>query len=142
MPYATQAQLSDRFGADLLVRLTDRGPLPTGEIDSDVVARALADADALIDGYLAARYQLPLATVPALVVDLALAIAVYKLHVFQPDPKIEADHKAALSTLRDIARGDIRLAVAGVEPVTSDGGGAVVTDRERPFTADKMTGFI
>lgn len=142
MSYATQAQLVDRFGEQMLVRLTDRGEVATGAIDAAVVTRALADTDALIDGYLAVRYTLPLTATPALVVDLALAIAIWKLHVYQPDAKIEADCKAALATLRDLSRGDVRLDVAGAEPATGDGGGAVVTDRDRPFTADNMTGFI
>jgi hypothetical protein len=58
----------------------------------------------MIDGYLAGRYQLPLTEVPPLVVDLAQVIAIYKLHPFEPDPKISNDYNQALKTLRDIAR--------------------------------------
>src|SRR5690606_6605607 len=49
------------FRRPLLVALTDRAEVATGEIDQDVVDRALADTDAMIDGYIAARYALPLA---------------------------------------------------------------------------------
>lgn len=142
MPYATQQALIDRFGERLLVSLTDRAELATGQVDEGVVARALADTDATIDGYLAGRYALPLAETPALVADLALAIAVYKLHVYAPDPKIGADYADALRLLRDIGSGAVRLSVAGAEPATTGGSGARITDRERPLTADNMKGFV
>ena len=63
MPYATQADLETRFGSAELAQLTDR--ISGSVIDAAVVGRALADAEAEIDGYLAARYQLPLASAPA-----------------------------------------------------------------------------
>jgi phage gp36-like protein len=140
--YATLAQLTDRYGEEMLVRLTDRAALPTHAIDETVVNRALADADALIDGYLQGRYVLPLVATPPLLTDIALAITIWKLHVYKPDEKIEADYKAAEKQLAQIASGTIRLSVAGVEPADEGGGGAVVTDRERPFTPESLTGFI
>lgn len=142
MTYASAQQLEDKFGIRLLVDLTDRADPPAGEADADVLGRALADADAVIDGYLAARYQLPLETVPPLVSDIASAIAIYKLHTFSPDPKIEEDHKYALRTLELIARGTVRLPVAGIEPKGTGGTTARVTDRERNLTQDNMKGFI
>lgn len=143
MAYATLQQLIDRFGERMLVALTDRADIPAHVIDQAVIDRALADTDALIDGYLMARYVLPIVgAVPPLLADLAQAIAIYKLHVQAADPKIEADYKDALRALQQIASGTIRLPVAGAEPATQGGSGAVVTDRERPFTAENMKGFI
>ncbi|NNG05319.1 MAG: DUF1320 domain-containing protein, partial [Inquilinus sp.] len=81
MSYATQAQLVERYGTVRLVELTDRAEPPAGAIDAAVIDRALADADALIDGYVAARYDLPLPAVPDLLRDLALSIVFYKLHL-------------------------------------------------------------
>ena len=142
MAYATAQQLEDKFGTRLLVDLTDRADPSTGMIDGDVVGRAITDAEATIDGYLAARYVLPLATVPPLVTDLALALAIYKLHTYSPDPKFTDDYKMAIRTLEQISRGMIRLPVAGIEPKGTGGGGARVTDRERPLSAGSMKGFI
>lgn len=142
MPYATLALLTDRYGERLLVALTDRGELATGAVDATVVDRAIADTDALIDGYLAGRYVLPLAATPPLVTDIAQAIAIWKLHVYQPDPKIEADYKEAVRQLQQIAQGAIRLPVAGVEPASQGGSGARLTDRDRPMTAENLKGFI
>ncbi len=142
MTYATQLNLTDRFGERMLIDLTDRAEVATGLIDVDVIDRALADTDAFIDGYLAARYVLPVATVPDLLVDLAQAIAIYKLHVYAPDPKIEEDYKQAIRTLKDISTGAVRLSIAGAEPEGTGGSGVRITDRERPLTAQNLKGFI
>lgn len=143
MTYSSLQLLTDRYGEYTLVALTDRTHPATGVLDQAVVARALSDADAMIDGYLAVRYALPLASVPALIEDLAGSIAIYKLHVAAPDPKVQADYDQALRTLKDISRGDVRLSVAGIEPsAPGTGSGVRVTDRERPMTADNLKGFI
>ena len=142
MLYTTLQQLTDRFGARMLVALTDRAEVATGEIDESVVDRALADTDAMIDGFLAARYTLPLAETPGLLADIAQVIAIWKLHVAAPDPKIETDYKDALRMLRDLASGTVRLQVAGAEPAGTGGSGARITDRERPLTEANLKGFI
>lgn len=142
MPYATLATLTDRYGLATLVSLTDRGAVATGAVDTAVVNRALADADALIDGYLAARYVLPLASVPPLLASIAAAVAFWSLHIAAPDDKVRKDYDDALRQLRDIADGRLRLPVAGVEPAGTGGTGVTTTDRDRPMSADNMTGFV
>lgn len=142
MSYATQADLVDRFGINMMLMLADRDDPPAGEIDAAVVARALADADAAIDGYLKGRYLLPLATTPPLVRDLAQAIAVYKLHRDTVSEKVRRDYEDAIKSLRDISNGVIRLDVAGVEPDSSGASGVQFSDRPRDMTPDNMKGFI
>ena len=143
MTYATQTGLTERYGEAMLVALSDRAEVPTGTVDADIVARALTEADALIDGYLAGLYALPLATTPPLLVQLAEAIAIYNLHLTEPEAKVKADYEAAIKRLGEIARGVIKLAdAAGLEPAAPTGAGVQITDRERAFTPDSMTGFI
>lgn len=143
MTYATLAQLTAKLGALVMIQLTDRGQPPTGAVVESVVDRALADTDAVIDSYLASRYALPIVGgVPAVVVDLALAIAAYKLHPFTPDKKIEDDYKDALSSLKLIATGTQRLQIAGVEPSSSGSGGVMASDRPRDLTPENMRGLI
>lgn len=142
MTYATLDALEVAYGRDLLVQVTDRGPVLSGVVDGAVVDRALAYADATVDASLAVRYRLPLMQVPAIVVEIALAIAMYKLHRFQPNPKIKDDYDQALRDLRDIAKGEKKLDLAGIEPKTSGAGGVVATDRERPLTPESLSGFI
>jgi len=140
--YTDLARLTARFGADMLIRATDRAEVPMGAIDTIVVAKACDDATALIDGYLAGRYALPLAEVPPLLAALAEDIAIWRLHPYEPDGKLKADYDAAMRALRDISTGTIRLAVSGVEAPSTGTTGAQFTDRERPLTQDSMKGFI
>lgn len=142
MPYVTLAQLIDRYGEPALVALTDRGQFATGVVDEAATDRAIADADATIDGYLARRYQLPLTVAQPLLVKIAGSIVFYSLHTFQPDEKIAADHKEALAMLRDISAGTVALTAAGIETPNVAGSGARITDRDRQLTQDNMTGFI
>ena len=142
MPYCTLADLIDRFGQRQLTALTDRGEFATGAIDEPTVERAIADTDAVIDGYVAARYALPIDPPQPLLRDVALSITFWKLHTSAPDPKVEADYKEALRQLQQIAQGLVRLNAAGVEAPGTGGSGARLTDRARPLTADNLKGFI
>lgn len=142
MPYATSDQLIERFGERMLVDLTDRADVPTGTIDTAVIGRALADTDAVIDGYLAGRYALPLAETPPQLLDLALSIAIYKLHPSAPDPKIEKDYDGALKTLVQISTGVVRLPAAGIEPAAATSSGVETIDREREMSPESLRGFI
>lgn len=143
MAYCTLQQLNDRFGPATIVALTDRADEPTGQVDLEVLNRAIDEADATIDGYLAARYALPLAAVPSLLTTLSMDITIWRLHLSEPSAKVKADYDAALRSLRDIGAGTIRIPGAGgLEPAAPSTSGVVVTDRDRPFAANEMKGFI
>lgn len=107
MPYATQSDMTDRYGEQELIEQTDR--TNTGLVDATVVARVLSDASAMIDGFMASRYVLPLASVPPLLVGLCCDLARYALY---PDavPTAVADrYKDAIARLKEIAAGTIKL---------------------------------
>lgn len=140
--YCTQDDLVARFGETMLIDLTDRSVVATGEIVGDVVAAALGATDAVIDGYLLDRYLLPLSEVPPLLADIATAIAIWKLHTGMPGEKVTADYRDAIKSLEQIGKGTIKLAVAGVPQAGTSDTGAVFTDRERPLTEATMKGFI
>lgn len=142
MSYTTLAALTDRYGERMLAALTDRAVPATGDVDEDVVDRAIADAAAVIDGHLAVRYRLPLAAVPPLVGDLAARIAIWNLHTAAADPKIEADYREAIRTLEGLSKGVLRLDLDGVEPAAAGNSGARITDRDRPMTAENLKGYI
>jgi phage gp36-like protein len=109
MPYASKQEMIDRFGQDELIQLTDRSNPPTGAIVDSVLDAALADADAEINGYLQARYTLPLASVPLLVSRLARDIARYFLYDDQVPETIGDRYRAAVKTLDQISKGVIQL---------------------------------
>ncbi|WP_300439400.1 DUF1320 domain-containing protein [uncultured Mameliella sp.] len=142
MSYCTQDDLEQRYGTQLLVDLTDRGELATGAIDADTVTRAISEADALIDGYVKGRYRLPFAVTPDPIPKISREIAIYTLHVYEPNEKIVRDYSQAIKTLQEIAKGNVILDADGVTPSETGAGGVRVNDRDRPFTADNLKGFI
>ena len=120
MPYVTLAQLIERYGEPALVAVTDVAEFATGVVNEAKVARAIADADAVIDGYLAKRgYALPLQPVHRLVTAWCRAIARYHLHKnrLAPDGKdpIERAWRDALRLLQQVADG--KFALGAGDPV-------------------------
>lgn len=100
-----------RIPEGTLIQLTDDSG--TGTLDQEKVDAAIAEAGALIDGYLRTRYPLPLAPVPPLLTPLASAIAAWQLYglraEFATPDRIKDDYKGALDTLKLIQKGDVRL---------------------------------
>lgn len=142
MAYCTLDELIDRYGEGELVQLTDRGEEASGEVNAATVARAIADTDAIIDGYLKNRYLLPLSDTPPLLADIAKTVAFYKLHTAVAPDKARRDYEDAMRLLDKIASGSIRLDVAGAEPAASGSSGVRTNDRERELTPDNMKGFV
>lgn len=142
MPYATQQDLADRYGADELRAVSDRADPPLGAIDAAVVAKALGDASEEIDGYLAKRYQLPIAApVPGVLVGLACDIARFRLHRHIPPDDVKDAYTRAVKRLQEIAGGSFLLQIAGVQPVQGGTDIAMLEAPARVFTAKSMQGF-
>lgn len=109
--YATVQELETRLGgAEALVTLADRDG--DGVADAELVERALADAAAEIDSYLAGRYALPLPTAPAVLVRLACDMAVYRITCDYGQgltEEIRQRYEDAVSWLKRAASGDVSL---------------------------------
>jgi len=144
MSYATQQDLIDRFGETEIVQLSDRADQPAGAIDAAIVAKALADADELIDGYLAGRYAVPVAApVPAILIAIASDIARYRLHVHEPPELVRKNYEDALRRLKDIADGTLVLQVAGAEVAETrpPGAGVEFSGPDPMFSRGRLSGF-
>lgn len=140
MSYATLTDLVERAGDTEIRSIADRDR--DGTADPDVVAAALADADNTIDGYVGAKYDLPLQTVPALVNTWAVSIARYVLHRNGAPDHVEKDYKEAISALKDVARGLIALPVAaGETPPTAVNGTVMSSHPDQVFTPEKLRGW-
>ncbi len=107
MAYCTKAQLIDRFGETELRQRTDRAG--TGAINDAVLAQAIADADAEINGYLTA-YPLPLAIVPANFARIACDITRYYLYDDAVIAAVKDRYDSAIKYLAQIAGGKISIA--------------------------------
>lgn len=141
MGYATQQDMVDRFGETELVQLTNRDNPAATTINATVIGKALADADAQIDGYLG-RYTLPLAIVPPMLTRHACDIARYHLYDERATEQAQKRYDDAIAYLKDVAKGDILLGptTAGETPAPADG--AQVESADSVFRRDRSTGFI
>ena len=139
MPYCTQTDIEEQLSPAELIQLTDDAG--AGTLDSTVLARAIADADAEIDAYLYQNYSTPLSSVPAIVRKLSVDIAIYHLcsrrPVGMPDIR-KARYDLALKMLKDISTGLISI---GALPPTLPGDGPKSTGArdDRIFTIGKSS---
>ena len=106
------------------------------DIPGGVQTAALVNASAIADGYLAARYHLPLsawgADLKQAVTDIAAWLCLKRLG-FNPadaDSEISTGNARAVKWLEGVARGDITPAITDTAPVTS-GAGAVLSAPRR-----------
>jgi phage gp36-like protein len=116
MPYAVLTDLIARFGERELIQLTDRATPPADQIDATVAQPALDAAASMIDGYVGAKYALPLPATPPLLTDVACDLARYRLYSDQAPEAVRDRYKDAILTLRGISEGRIKIDVAAVEP--------------------------
>lgn len=146
MAYCTQSDLLEQISQDVLIQLTDDDD--AGIIDSDVVTRAIADADAEIDSYCGTKYDVPFSTTPVMIRKLSVDIAIYNLYGRRqgaPDDRKER-YDDAISFLKDIAKGIASL--GGDAPSNDDDAGPEVTtvksDRvfSRGLDSDSSTGTL
>lgn len=107
MAYCTLVDLKNYTSRDILQQLTDDNN--NDEIDQEKVDFAIGQASDLIDGYINGRYTLPLTTVPAMILDVAVKLSIYFLYkrsltLTLPDP-IKDDYDEGMHILRDVQRG-------------------------------------
>ena len=134
MTYASRTDLEDRYGADELEQR--ESALPAG-----AVAKALADADALVNGYVAGRYAVPLAPVPDNVPRLACAVARYYLLGDAATEQARRDFEDALAWLKGVAAGSIPLPKAAEAEVPATGGTPVTRTSAKRFGAANLEGY-
>lgn len=140
MTYAVKQDLIERYGAQDILQLTDHSH--TDSIDDDVVSRALADADAEINGYLAARYTLPLTDTPPLVKRLACEIAYYLLFRALPTELAADRYTKAVAVLKGLSNGTVSLGLNSTG--TGEPGTEAAVEHagpERIFTGQTLDGY-
>jgi phage gp36-like protein len=118
--YCTKQNLIDRFGEGELIQLTDR--TGAGVINDTVLNQAIGDADGEINGYLAGRYDLPLASVPPVLVLKACDIARFYLYDEAVPDIVKTRYENAIAWLKGVAKGDISLGLdTGSAEIVSSG---------------------
>ncbi len=131
MAYCTQTDIEERIGSAELVLLADHDD--DGTADANVVARAIADAGAFMDSFLAVRYAIPIsAPVPDTIETRAINIAIYFLRLGRDSvtDDVRAQHRDDIAWLMRVADGKLSLE----DPVAS---GVRSQVQDRLFGRDK-----
>lgn len=168
MSYATATELLERFDANEIAQRADRGVprLVTAQLMKDVAAgsslagytpeqqaraaealeivqRALQDADDTINGYISARYTLPLQVVPGALNRVACELARYFLFDDQVTDVIKDRYTAAMKWLAEVAKGMVSLgadAESGEQPRSS--AAAELDTSGRVWRREDSRGFL
>lgn len=124
--YATLADFIARFGEPEAARLSSRAGT-AAVVQDAIIDNALQIASAMVDGYCAARYALPLTVADAALKFHTLSIARYSLELFAHSDASQADYEAAMTYLKGIAAGRVVIGGAASNAVVlSSNGGAIV----------------
>ena len=115
MPYSTQSDILKEISEDSIIQLTDDESV--GIINTARVTAAIAKADAIIDSYCGQVETVPFTTVPAIIKQHSITIAIYFLYSRRSalSELIKTNYDNAILHLKDIAKG---IAVVGA---TTDG---------------------
>ena len=142
MPYIVQADLLADLPNDVLVQLTDDDK--DGISDTTVVNNAIDRAQSEVDGYVATKYSVPLASPSEFIKGLTATIAIYRLFGRRvggiPDAW-QTRYDNAIKSLRDIASGKITL---GEDPPPAESSKSTQGETSGPsrvFDRDKMGSF-
>lgn len=136
--YLSPSEYVTRYGYAETQLLSDTHDV--GRIDKDRLGARLLEAAAIVDGYVAKRYQTPLNPVPEAVKGIVADITRFLLHGDNV-PEVVADrHKQARASLKDISKGDMVLAVAEAT-TTATSGTPDFIGPSRTFDRDSLKGF-
>jgi len=139
--YLTVASFVERTGLDLAVRISDTEG--SGRIEAARLGKALADASAEVESYLAARFALPIATVSPLLEGLVFDIALARLWTGDAPESVRDRATAATARLRDLAKGLITLPGAAALTPADASPAPVLTDVAQGafFSRDRLRSF-
>ncbi|HQU86360.1 MAG TPA: DUF1320 domain-containing protein [Pyrinomonadaceae bacterium] len=147
MAYISTEDLIDELGEGLLVELTDDND--TGEINENVITKAIDYAVGTFEAYARTRYSLPVPAT-ALVKSRCLDLAIYKL--FRKRAEFDEGvfkvkktaHDETISFLKDLQAGRAALDIPATEetiesPATGD---QILSNKSNSkFTDEKFKGF-
>jgi len=113
----------------------------------NLAIKAIEDADAEINGYLARRYSVPLARVPAVINKFSKDIAVYNLISrmgIEHDTRektFKDRYDAAITYLTNVAKGIIEIGLIDSNSAKVSATGFTLKSNGRLFNRNKMRGW-
>ncbi len=143
--YATVDDMIARFGETQIIRLSKPEDRTADAVDETKVNTALADATAIINGYVRGRYLVPIAAPPAEIVRATCTLARYDLAQGEntdPSDEMSKTRKDVISWLESIAKELVNLDVpAAVAVGPAVGSGPRMSDRPRLMNNCSLRGM-
>ena len=137
--YVTKDDLIKRFGEREVVALAGN---EDEVIDDTVVETALADAEELINSYVAVKYALPLSTVPAALKRICCDMARYFMYKEVIPEELEKTYERNLTFLKDIAKGVVTLGDPETGQNPEQAGDVIFSGSAvRHFSQNQLKGF-
>lgn len=136
MGYCVVQDMTDRYGQAEMAAITDRTAGVT--LDTAVAQRAVDDATSEMDSYLASRYRLPLAVVPAVLKVVCADLARYLLYKDRPTDEVRQRAEDARAWLKDLAKGYASLDLGPTTPAQVLG---TFASNDRQFTRETLRGL-
>lgn len=136
MAYCTLTDIANIIPEKELINLTNDNPSQNSLVDEKRFKAVSEDADSLINGYLRARYTLPLKDIPRTIVQIATDVCAYRLYLRRPQKipdHITNNYNRALTLLSDIQKGKFLLETSSEVPEASiqNTGGAYRINKTR-----------
>ncbi|MGE4442120.1 MAG: gp436 family protein [Desulfomicrobium sp.] len=141
MPYSTMTDILDQIEAADLLDLTDDENL--GQVSEPRVLKAIADADAEINGYCGKRYRVPFDPVPELIRKFSVDIAIYNIFARRagaPEDRRNR-YKDAIAFLRLVAAGSGTLGEDDPSGNPAPAERPTMTGPGRIFSREKLGGW-
>lgn len=142
MPYATIADLVDRFELEELIQISNPNDGTSTTVNELKCQAALDDVAALVDAKLSSRYKLPLPAVPRVLRNIVCDLARAALYEDRITDRVKERETAALRLLDEIRDGKLMLGLdeAG-GPAAGPSGGPTYEAGTRVFTRDTLADY-
>ena len=137
--YCTLDDIKEQISEDELIQLSDDEN--TGTVDTAAIDRAIADADAEINGYCVERYTVPFDPVPDLIRKYCVDISIYNLLSRRQgaDEDRLARYKNAIRFLEKVAKGIVSLGVNAPAETSQDTVSVTTSKSDRIFSTGRAS---
>lgn len=129
-PYATLADLLDRYEKQDIIDISYRDEADRDIINEKAVDLALMQASAEIDEYIGARYKLPLTATSPQLVQIASHIARYYMEKGDRTKAAVKDYERSIERLEAVKNGDTTLGLDDNDelPILNETGAVIKSD--------------
>jgi len=140
--YCEAADIAGHVPNARLVELTDDAEPRTGEINAEIIDKAIAESTAIIDTLIGGRYSLPLASIPPVLKKISIDLTIYNLYARHADSEEFKGackrHDNAMKLLQMIADGTVTLGIDEADGNAGFFAKSYVEGGPARFTMDSM----